>query len=153
MDKSAWRWFPHGLILSMLLVFAVNAWFVVVSLRSFPGAAGTDGFDLSNGYDRVLAAAAAQAALGWHVEATLDDAAHPVLRVVDRSGAPLQAAVIEARAERPIGPTDDTILTFRPAGSDRYRADATLAAGQWDVLLTVHSAGRSYSTTQRLIAH
>ena len=55
MDKSIWRWFPHGLIMSMLVVFVVDGWFIAWRCASFPGHAGEDGFDLSNGYDRVLA--------------------------------------------------------------------------------------------------
>jgi hypothetical protein len=45
MTSSAWRWFPLGLFASMALVFAVNGYMVYVSLSSFPGAAGTDGFE------------------------------------------------------------------------------------------------------------
>jgi len=153
MDKSIWRWFPHGLIMSMLVVFVVDCWFIAVALRSFPGAAGEDGFDLSNGYDRVLAAAAAQSALGWHVATVLDTSRRPVLHLTDRTGAPLQAVVIDAQAVRPVGPPNQTALAFRPTGPGSYQADTTLFSGQWDVLLTVRSGGHVYSTTQRLIAH
>ena len=76
--------------IAMGVVFAVNGYFIYAAVNTFPGAAGTDGFDLSNGYDQVLATAAQQAALGWQVEAQSIDAGHPLL-LADRPAAPLPA--------------------------------------------------------------
>jgi nitrogen fixation protein FixH len=119
---------------------------------SFPGTAGTDGFDLSNGYKRVLDAVANQAALGWRIQAALDDTRRPVLYLTDKFGAPLTTAEIEAHAERPIGPVETTRLAFRPAGEGRFQADTTLFSGQWDIMLTVRANGQSFNTTQRVVA-
>jgi nitrogen fixation protein FixH len=151
MSTTIWRWFPHGLIASMGLVFLVNGYMVYDAYRTFPGTAGTDGFDLSNEYKRVLATAQQQAALGWQIEAEASSERYPVLRLTDRMGAPLTAATIDAQAERPVGPAAATALTFRPAGDGRYQGDAALVSGQWDIMLTVHSDGRLYSATRRLV--
>lgn len=151
MNTNVWRWFPHGLIGSMAIVFAVNGYMVYTAMHSFPGVAGTDGFDLSNDYKRVLAAAQQQAALGWQIEADVDTAKYPVIRLTDRTGAPLTATAIDAHAERPVGPSETTALTFRPVGQGRYQADTSLFSGQWDVMLTVHADGRLYSATRRVV--
>jgi nitrogen fixation protein FixH len=151
MDTTVWRWFPVGMIGAMGIVFAVNGVMVYDALHSFPGAAGSDGFDLSNRYDRVLATAQQQAALGWQIEADVTAAHQPSLLLADRNGAPLAATAIDASAERPIGPPDTTVLTFGPIGNGRYQAETTLFSGQWDIMLTVHEGGRLYSTTRRVI--
>jgi nitrogen fixation protein FixH len=146
-----WRLFPLWMIASMGLVFAANAYMVYDAYRTFPGVAGADGFDLSNEYKRVLATAQQQAALGWTIETDVAGEHFPVLRVSDRSGAGLADATIEAQAERPIGPVDATVLTFRAIGDGRYQANTSLFSGQWDIMLTVRAGGRQYNATRRVV--
>src|SRR3954447_18789956 len=148
MKQNAYRWFPHWLIAGMIFAFLVNAYMVYAAVEGFPGVAGQDGSDLSKRYDQVMAVAAKQTSLGWQVDATLDDARHPVLHVTDRTGSPLSGAAIEARAERPLGRAERTSLTFHALDPARCEADSALAPGQWDVLMTVTS-GDSRSTTTR----
>ena len=152
MNSSAWRWFPHWLIASMAFVFLVNAYMVYDAYTTFPGVAGQDGFDLSNEYKQVLEAARKQAALGWQVEAAIGDGRYPTLRLTGKDGAALTADTIAARAERPVGPPSTTVLTFRPAGQGRYQAEQTLAAGQWDVMLSVQADGHVFNATRRVAA-
>ncbi len=151
MDTTVWRWFPIGLIGVMGLVFAINGVMIYDAVQTFPGAAGEDGFDLSNEYKRVLAAAERQAALGWQIEAEVTPAHFPVLRLTDRSGAPLAPVAIEAHAERPIGPLDSTALQFHPVGDGKFQADTSLFSGQWDIMLTVRSNDGRYRATRRVI--
>jgi nitrogen fixation protein FixH len=150
--RSAWRWFPWIVALSLLVVIVVNGGMMWVALSTFPGAAGADGFDLSNGYDHVLDRAARQAALGWSVQAGLDADAHPLIALTDRAGAPLAGARIEARAERPVGPADRTTLTFQATGDGQYRAAQALPEpGQWDLLIAAGVDGKTVSVTRRVI--
>ncbi|MBS0558738.1 MAG: FixH family protein [Proteobacteria bacterium] len=150
-ERSSWRWFPHWLALAMAAVFAVNAYMVYAAVTSFPGAAGTDGFDLSNDYRKILAAEQKQAALGWHVEAAADSEHRAHLRLTDKAGAPLAGAAVTAQAERPVGPPDRTALAFHAAPGGDLVADTTLFSGQWDVLITVQSDGRTLTATRRLL--
>jgi nitrogen fixation protein FixH len=151
MNTTAWRWFPLGLIAVMGFVFAVNGYMVYSALSSFPGIAGTDGFDLSNGYARVLQAAAQQSALGWRIESGLDETRHPLLHLTDQTGTPLRPDALEAHAERPVGPAETTVLNFQPLGQGRFQSEQTLFSGQWDVMVTVHAGGQTDSTTRRVI--
>jgi nitrogen fixation protein FixH len=151
MSTTIWRWFPHALIAAMGLVFLVNAYMVYDAYRTFPGTAGTDGFDLSNEYKEVLATAEQQAALGWRIEAAETAAHYPVLRLTDRAGVALTATSIEAYAERPVGPAEVTPLSFRPIGDGRYQADTSLVSGQWDLMLTVQADRSRYNATRRLV--
>jgi nitrogen fixation protein FixH len=147
-----WNWFPAWLIGAMAMVFLVNAYMVYVALASFPGNTGKDGFELSNDYDRVLAEAGRQAALGWRLDAGLDAARRPVLRVTDRAGQPVAAEIV-SEAERPVGPPETTELRFHMTEAGRYAADATLGAGQWDVLVTVRSGQRTFTATKRIVVN
>lgn len=150
--NPGWRWFPWAIALSLLFVVAVNGGMVWVALRTFPGVAGTDGFDLSNHYNRVLKLAAQQKALGWTVQASVGADAHPLIVLTDRTGAPLGGARIQARAERPLGPADTTPLTFSSTADGRYRAAQALSApGQWDLLISAGVGGKTISTTRRVI--
>ncbi len=150
MNTTVWRWFPHGLIATMGIVFLVNGYMVYDAYSTFPGISGKDGFDVSNEYMRVLKTAQQQAALGWQLEAALADDRFPVLRLTDRAGAPLTATKIDAQAERPVGPVDTTALAFRSIGDGWYRSDTSLYSGQWDIMLTLHADGLQYRATRRL---
>ena len=151
MNTTVWRWFPHGLIATMGVVFLVNGYMVYDAYNTFPGVAGQDGFDLSNEYKRVLATAQQQAALGWQVETGVTDERFAALRLMDRTGAPLIATEISAQAERPVGPVDSTALTFRSTGDGHYQTDTSLYSGQWDIMLIVHADGREYRATRRVV--
>ena len=149
---SAWRWFPWVLAACMGVVIVANVTMVCVALGTFPGEAGSDGFDLSNHYNRVLNAVQRQAALGWSLRLLPGDAGRPVLLLTDRTGAPLHGARIEATAERPLGPPQTTHLRFRDAGNGRYVADAMLTAeGQWELQVFAAVDGHTLATTQRLV--
>jgi nitrogen fixation protein FixH len=151
MRALSWRWFPAWLIAAMVGVAAVNGYMVYAALHSFPGEAGTDGFDLSNSYNRVLKAEEQQSALGWHVETSVDKQRQPLLTVLDRDGRPLSGMQVDIQAERPVGPKDHTVLAMRDLGDGHMQSDTTLFSGQWDLLVSVRSGEAVYSTTRRLV--
>jgi nitrogen fixation protein FixH len=151
MNTSVWRWFPYWLIASLGLVILVNAYMIYDAYSTFPGVAGQDGFDLSNEYQKVLATAQQQAALGWQVEASVANDRFPTLLLTDHTGAALTATEIVAQAERPVGPVDSTRLNFHPVGDGLYRSDTSLFSGQWDIMLTVQADGRVYNATRRVV--
>lgn len=150
--RSGWRWFPWAIAAAMLAVIAVNAGMMWAAMHTFPGQAGSDGFDLSNRYDRVIDRVQQQAALGWSVQAAADAERHPVLLLRAGSGAQLTGAVLHATAERPVGPEHATALAFRETAPGRYVATAALdERGQWDVLLSASAQGHTYTTTRRIL--
>lgn len=150
--RSSWRWFPWAIVGSLAIVVVVNAGMMWAALSTFPGAAGGDGFDLSNHYDRVLDTAAREAALGWKLESVVDASGLASITLTDRSGAPLNGAQVAATAQRPLGPERDVPMTFRAAGNGRYVALPALPEkGQWDLLLIATVDGRSVTATRRVI--
>ena len=150
--RSRWWLFPWAIAAAMGVVIAVNVGMVYAAMHSFPGSAGNDGFDLSNRYDHVIAHVRQQAALGWGVRVETDVRRHPVLLLRDRDGTPLTGAVIQATAQRPLGPEHSTPLAFQEQAAGRYVADAALAEpGQWDLLLTADARGHQFTTTRRIV--
>ncbi|HET8995078.1 MAG TPA: FixH family protein [Acetobacteraceae bacterium] len=150
--RSSWRWFPWAITAAMLVVIGVNIGMVYAAMHSFPGAAGGDGFDLSNRYDRVIDQVQRQAALGWSLQASADALGHPVLLLHDRAGAPLAGAVLRGTAERPVGPQDATALAFQELAPGRYVAQLPLSErGQWDLLVSATAEGHRYTTTRRIM--
>jgi nitrogen fixation protein FixH len=100
----------------------------------------------------VLDLVAQQEALGWSVQASVDEDAHPQIALTDRAGAPLGGARIQARAERPIGPAAATLLTFQATRDGHYRAAQALPIpGQWDLLISAGVDGKTVNTTRRVI--
>lgn len=150
---SRWWLFPWAITAAMLVVIAVNLGMVYFALHTFPGQAGGDGFDLSNRYNAVLARVERQQAeLGWHLHAVPDGARRPVLLLSDRDGAPLTGALVQARAERPVGPEHKTRLLFHEVAPGRYASDAALdEAGQWELLLSASAQGHRFITTERIL--
>jgi nitrogen fixation protein FixH len=150
--RSPWRWFPQAMILSLLVVVAVNILMAYYALSTFPGLAVANDFDTSNRYDAVLARAERQAALGWAIDARIEDG-RPVLLLNGADGAPLTDAAVSGILQRPLGPPRTAHPAFAAAAPGRYVADAAVAEpGQWDLLLSVTAGGNTLTTTRRLIA-
>lgn len=151
--RSLWRFFPLGVVAAMSVVIAVNAGMIYSALHTFPGAAGGDeGFALSNNYNAVLDQAQRDAALGWSVQASSDQAGRPVVNLTSRDGRPLHGASIAASAERPLGAPETLRLTFHEAIAGQYVADAALPArGQWDLTLLASSGAQEIAATRRII--
>jgi nitrogen fixation protein FixH len=147
---SRWRFFPWYVAGGMGFVMLVNAALAWFAVRSFPGLATTHGFDASNSYDIVLAAAERQAALGWTVGTTLDGA-RPVVTLAGRDGAKLTGVRLTATVERPIGEMLPLPLAFHPAAPGRFESDTELAPGKWNLYLAVVADGGEYHTVRRVI--
>ena len=149
--RSAWDWFPWAIAAALAVVILINAGMIWAALATFPGQAGEDGFDLSNGYNQVLRAAARQKALGWHVALGVDAARRLGVALAGPDGTPLPGATAQAVAQRPVGPRETQQLTMLPRPDGGFRAARPLARGQWQVALTIHAAGHVYTTERRLI--
>ena len=149
--RSAWDWFPWAVAASLVVVILINAGMIWAAIATFPGQAGQDGFDASNGYNQVLRAAARQKALGWHVAVGVDAAGRVGVALAGPDGKPLPGATAEAVAQRPVGPRDIQHLALVPQSGGGFRAVHPLARGQWQVALTIHAAGHVYATERRLI--
>jgi nitrogen fixation protein FixH len=149
---SLWRLFPWAIGAAMGLVVAVNAGMIYAAVHSFPGSAGSDGFDLSNRYDRVIERAQQQARLGWSIQAAVDAGHRPVLQMRDHTGAPLIGATVHATAERPLGPSHSAAMAFHETAPGHYLADGSLdEPGQWKLQVTASARQHEVRATHRIL--
>ncbi len=139
--RSAWRFFPVAVALTLLVVAIVNGVMIYYAESTFPGEAIHNEFALANRYGRVLAAEKAQRALGWQVTPALQGRV-PVLHIAARSRAPLADLVVRGFAERPLGPEHRTSLQFNQTAPGTYRADTALdEPGNWTLVVFARGAG------------
>ena len=149
--RSAWRFFPWAVVAALGVVIVVNVGMAWSALSTFPGTAVENTFDHSNDYDKVLAEAEREAALGWTLQVALD-AGRPVVTLTARDGTPLRDAQVSATAMRPLGPDQNTKLVFRAEAPGRYvAADALAAPGQWDLLFSASAGEQRFHATRRVI--
>lgn len=148
---TLWRFFPEALALSMAVVFVVNGVLMWLAIGTHPGEPGESGFDLSNQYDRVLARAARQDSLGWHVTSATQGRI-VTLRVTGADGGPLPLAEVRVVAQRPLGPLARTTLAFTGTSDALVATSPLPEPGQWDLLVTVSVPhGPLLTTTERVI--
>jgi nitrogen fixation protein FixH len=121
---------------AMLPILAANLALIYLALHSMPALVDSRPYQDGRAYNRDLAAAAAQATLGWSSEFEAPTAwgrPSPVGLVFrDRSGAPVRGLDVELWVRRPVGALPDQRLRLREAAPGRYASVVTLPlAGQW----------------------
>lgn len=121
------------------VVIAVNAGFVVMAVRTFPGEVSATPYEDGLLYDRSLAQLRAQERLGWRATAAAEPGAVAV-EVRDRTGKPVAGLAVTGDLQRPATETGRITLTFHETLPGRYLARPGALAGAWD--LTAHAADR-----------
>jgi len=132
------------------LVIAVDAGFVVMSIRSFPGQVSVTPYEDGLVYNRRLAQAAAQDRLGWRAAA----AAEPGVVVVEMrggSGAALTGLEVSGKLERPATEAGRLTFGFQETSPGRYVARPGPLTGTWDLTaVAVRPGGARFEAERRL---
>lgn len=155
---SATKPLTGATVLGWLLAFfgvvaAVDGAFVVMAERTFPGFS-PNAYETGLEYNRVLAAAEAQRALGWQVDATIEsNGGALVLRLRDRNGNPVPSPKVVADVRRPAEAFEDRSLALAEIAPGIYRIDNALPApGSWEVSIRVRRPdGADYRIEQRFV--
>lgn len=117
------------------VIIGVNVFMAWNAIRTFPGLEVKNSYVASQSFD---AQRAAQQALGWTAEATLDGN-ELVLSLVTEDGLPAPTISVQAVLGRPTHVRDDIAPEFeRVAGS--YRTEVDLAPGSWDLRVVALAA-------------
>jgi len=141
---------------AMLPVIVANAALAYFAIRSTPSLVSAHPFEDGRTYNREIAAAAAQDALGWTAELNVPSRAlvpNPIqLNMTDRSGVPVSGLAIELRAWRPVGVAPDLRTRLLENGPGQYTAQLTLPlTGQWQLDLVAKKDGDEYVLGRRII--
>ena len=151
---NGYRWFPWAIAVALGCVMAVNGALAYLASSSSTGLVTEHPYESGNGYNRVLAAAAASDALGWHVALTAPQSRRGALSVVlsDRDGKPLAGLEVSAVIVRPVEPLPDLALPLAETAPGRYQAPVTLSRpGQWEVRIAARRGGELFQYAQRIV--
>jgi nitrogen fixation protein FixH len=150
------RWIPWAFLAGFLVVLAANATLVIVALGSWTGLTTERAYAQGVNYNRTLAAARAQEALGWQadlrVEAPDPRLAEIRFSLTDRDGRPVQVDLVRARFVRPTQSGQDVEITLETRGGTDYRGEAALPLlGLWDLHVLAVKGEARFQTTERVV--
>ena len=146
------RQFLTILVSAFLVVSAANGLMIWSALSSWSGLVSDSAYQEGLGFDRVLAESRAEAALGW--KATIAyDRGRIAVQLSDAKGQPLAGMALSAVLLRPTREGFDRAAPLEEVAPGRYEAAIDLPLpGQWDVRVTVKSAGRTrFHAEQRIL--
>jgi len=148
-------WIPWVFVGLFLVVLAANGTMITVAISSFTGMETTSAYKKGIDYNERLGAAAQQEALGWQasLDARPEGAGDVVITFAlrDKADAPIVAADVQARLDRPLQQGLDQIVTFDELGGGRYIATVDLPLrGQWEVAVTADARGQRYQLSERI---
>lgn len=131
-------WHMFAILVAMFgAIIAVNFVMARAAIRTFGGTVVDNSYVASQQYNRYLAEARAQEALGWTIAPGLDTAR----RVTIATNAPA-SATLSATIHHPLGRAADQAPTFTRQGSGFISA-APLPAGRWQLRIVLRDGDRS----------
>lgn len=148
-----------SLVTFFLVIFGVNATFITVAARSFPGLVTDQPFKrgLAPDYNATLAERAVQLDRGWtaYVEALRDPATGTVQIVLEMRNAEdtgVDGLTIAGELTRVVATGDDAAVTFTQIEPGVYAAAAAdMEAGRWRLALeTTFPDGAPFRATKDL---
>jgi nitrogen fixation protein FixH len=122
------------------VIFTVNFTMAYLANSTWSGLVVANGYVASQSFDKDLAKARAQEALGWKVgfDFTQDRVR---LTFEDKAGQKIDALLITGDLERTVTDRQDQKLTFQPMGAGVYTAPANLSPGVWEVEIDAEGNG------------
>lgn len=153
-------WYPYIFVGAFGVVLAVNGALAYFATSSFTGLSTENAYEKGRLYNRNLALAKAQEALGWQVDtkispASTKDAAKADIAIAyrDKDGKPLEGLKVTAALIRPTAAGYDHKVTLAPLGNGVYGGVFELPlAGVWDMDVTALGGGdASYQHAQRFV--
>ncbi len=154
------EWTGRHTLITLLCTFAVvlgvNFYFIYQAEATYPGEDVQRPYLQGIHYNQVIAARAAQAAMGWHatIGAVRDAAGNAVITVTiaDKTGAPVAHEALAGLLRHPMNEELDHPIAFVARGDGSYVGRVSgVGAGRWDVEVQSTTAKEAPFTTDRLI--
>jgi nitrogen fixation protein FixH len=139
------------------VIAAVNAIMIYYATSTFAGLETENPYRAGIAYNRDIAAAEAQDARHWQVDAKLtrlpSERVKLVVHLRDASGTPLHAIDVEARLLHPTSARHDHAIAMNQTGAGTFSGEAVAEAGQWDLSIDVSRNGEQLfrSTSRRIL--
>lgn len=139
-----------GVTAFFAVVIAVDVLFTVLAVRTFPGQVSVTPYEDGLLYNKRIAQADAQAALGWRASATAEPGL-VVFTVQDAEGEPLRGLTVAGRLQRPATEAGRRESRFVETAPGRYEATTGAIDGAWDLTAeAVDAQGRRFVAERRL---
>jgi nitrogen fixation protein FixH len=151
---SSYRWVPWAFAAALGVVVLVNGALAYFAVSSSTGLVTEHPYTEGTEYNRVLAAAAASDALGWHAALASPGGQTGKLAVslTDRTGAPLAGLKVSAVIASPVEPLPDRVLPLAEIAPGRYQAPVALSrAGQWEIRIAAERGADVFQFAQRVV--
>ena len=147
------RQFLAIMVGSFVLVTAVNALMIWYALSSWSGLVSDSAYAEGLGFDRVLAASRAEAALGWKGTIAYDPAGRIVFHLVDSNGEPLSRMGVSLVMLRPTREGFDRSAPLHETMPGQYEVGMRPPLpGVWDVRVIVAAQGQTrFHAEQRIL--
>ena len=145
------QWIPWVFVAAFVVVAAVNGVLIWSAITSSPGLVADHAYELGRHYNQELAAARAQASLGWTASLDVADG-EAVFAVTGRDGAPIAGLDVDLVALRPVGAGEPLAAKLVEATPGRYRAPLALTrAGQWQLDLVARRGAAEFVLGKRIL--
>jgi nitrogen fixation protein FixH len=122
------------------VIFTVNFTMAYLANSTWSGLVVANGYVASQSFDKDLAKARAQEALGWKVGFDFTEQ-RVRLTFEDKAGQKIDALAITGDLERTVTDKEDQKLAFSPMGAGVYSAPAALTPGVWEVEIDAKGNG------------
>jgi nitrogen fixation protein FixH len=136
------------------VIFAVNFYMVRVAVSSFSGVETESAYKAGLSFKNDLAAARAQDALQWKVEAVVQHGKTPriVITARDAQGQALTGLAPEIRLSHPTDKRHDVPLEFVEDLPGRFRSLTPMPEGQWDLVIDLkREAETAFRSKSRIV--
>jgi len=127
-------------------IAAVNFTMARFATSTFGGIVVENSYVASQEYNRWLAEAEAQRALGWDAVT----AWRPDNRLAVTLQAVPEGAEVTGIARHPLGRQPDQVLSFVATGENRFLSREALPQGRWTLRLTVTAGGQEWRREEQL---
>jgi nitrogen fixation protein FixH len=156
--RRSWRPEPWltAIILFFLVVFAVNALMIRLSLQSWTGEVTDGAYRKGLAYNQTLEAQQQQDALGWqirmeHTPLQVGQSASVQLHLHNGQGQALHGATVQGLLYRPSSKAADLPLQWAEKNPGQYVASVSpTLPGHWEVRLTIQRDSAQFRYVQRL---
>jgi nitrogen fixation protein FixH len=129
-----------GIVAFFGMMLAVQGFFVVQAVRTFPGEEVEKSYVQGIDYNQTLERRDLQRRLGWSARAGLEDNARLVVRLGDASDKPLRGLSVTASVRRLGGGERKLTLVERRPGE--YAAEASATRGRLQLAIEARRSGR-----------
>lgn len=146
------RWIPWYFVAFFVVLAILDGIFVYLATSSHTGVVTKNSYLKGLNYNETVAAAEAQAALGWRGEINHSASGTLGFTLAGNDGLPLEGAIVTAELMRPTHEGQDFRIELSEAGPGTYAADAAFPLkGLWDVRVFVEWNQQQYQQSARLI--